>query len=399
MSVNSLGQTPNASRLHIGIFGRRNHGKSSLINAITGRTAALVSDFAGTTTDPVYQAMELYPIGPCVLMDTAGFDDNQGELGAMRVKKTRECLLKTDLALIVLSAQQTDLNEETAWIEEIQKRNIPLIFVVNQTDLGEFTLTASLPAGVPVCFTNAVSGEGIALLKDQIVKSAPKNYELESITGHLVKEGDSVLLVMPQDIQAPKGRLILPQVQVTRDLLDHHAVITSVSTNQMELALSRMTQPPKLIITDSQVFPYVAERCPKESKLTSFSVLLARYKGDIEEFLKGAQAVETLTPKSRVLILEACSHNPLDGDIGRVKIPALLRKKVGQELSVEVRSGNDIPEDLTPYDLVVHCGGCMFNRAHVLSRVARCREQGVPITNYGILIAKLTGILEKVTVM
>lgn len=395
MAVNHLGQTPLASRMHIGIFGCRNSGKSSLINAITGRKAALVSEFAGTTTDPVYQTMELYPIGPCVLIDTAGFDD-EGELGALRVKKTRECLDKTDLALMVLSAAQQDLEEESPWIEEIQARGIPMIFVVNQTDRGDPAY--SLPAGVPVCRTNALSGEGIPQLKETIIKAAPKDYELPSITGHLVEEGDSVLLVMPQDIQAPKGRLILPQVQVTRDLLDHHAVITSVSTNQMELALSRMTQPPKLIITDSQVFPYVYERCPKESKLTSFSVLLARYKGDIQEFLKGAQAVDQLDEKSHVLILEACSHNPLDGDIGRVKIPALLRKKAGQGLSVEVRSGNDIPQDLTPYDLVVHCGGCMFNRAHVLSRIARCREQGVPVTNYGILIAKLTGILEHVTI-
>lgn len=393
--MQTLNQTPSASRLHIGIFGRRNSGKSSLINALTNQQTALVSEVAGTTTDPVQKAIELHPIGPCVLIDTAGFDD-EGELGQMRIQRTEQMLSKTDLAILVITTEQTDFSMEQDWINQLKEKQIPVLIAINKIDIKQ-----SIPDWVsryPHCAISALQKQGIDTLKQQIIQSAPKNFELASITAHLVGENDLVLLVMPQDIQAPKGRLILPQVQTTRDLLDNRAIVVSVTTDKLISALQLLKCPPKLIITDSQVFHYVYEHCPKESMLTSFSVLMARYKGDIDTFLEGAKAIDKLSEQDKVLILEACSHNPLDGDIGRIKIPALLRKKVGQNLSIEVRSGNDIPEDLTPYSLVVHCGGCMFNRAYVLSRTAICKQQQVPITNYGILIAKLGGILDKIQV-
>lgn len=393
--MNTLAQTPNASRIHIGIFGRRNAGKSSLINALTGQNTALVSDVRGTTTDPVYKAMELYPLGPCVLIDTAGFDD-LGDLGKMRVDKTREVLEKTDIALLVAVGDQEDNSREQEWIKEFQDSKKPFLIALNQSD--RVSCVPDWVKAYPYVSVSAKEKENIDALKELIVKVAPKDLELQSLTAHLVSEDDVVLLVMPQDIQAPKGRLILPQVQTIRDLLDQKAVVMCVTTDKLSQAMSALKEPPKVIITDSQVFGEVYEKCPKESLLTSFSVLMARFKGDIDIFLKGAETIDRLTQEDKVLILEACSHNPLDGDIGREKIPAMLRKKVGPGISIEVRSGNDIPKDLTPYSLVIHCGGCMFNRAHVLSRIARCEAQGVPITNYGIFIAKMKGILDKITV-
>lgn len=394
MSINNLNATPNASRAHIALFGRRNSGKSSLLNALSGQQTALVSNVAGTTTDPVYKPMELYPLGPCVLIDTAGFDD-EGKLGALRVSKTEEVLRKTDLALLLVGADQTDLSLETSWLQRLQELKKPVLLVVNKADQGG---ASPILQDLPSIRVSAQTGEGVQELKAAICRLLPGDFELSSITGHLVGAGDHVLLVAPQDIQAPKGRLILPQVQTIRDLLDNKALVSVVTTDKLEEALALYRKPPKLIITDSQVFPYVEKLCPKETLLTSFSVLLARYKGDIAAYLDGAKAVDTLRESDKVLILEACTHNPLDGDIGRIKIPALLRKKIGPKLQVEVRSGSDIPQDLSPYALAVHCGGCMFNRAHVLSRIALCRAQGLPITNYGILIAKLSGILEKVTI-
>lgn len=388
-----LQQTPNASRFHIALFGRRNSGKSSLINALTGQRTAIVSEVAGTTTDPVYKAMELYPIGPCVLIDTAGFDD-EGAVGMLRVQKTNEILMKADLAILVIAAGQTEFSHEEKFLKTLETLKKPVLLAINKTDLG-----GELPAfapHLPRVAVSAQSGTGIGQLKAEIARTVPADLEPSSITGHLVSEHDHVLLVAPQDIQAPKGRLILPQVQTIRDLLDLKAIVTIITTDKLEETLSLFKEPPKLIITDSQVFSYVEERCPAGTKLTSFSVLFARYKGDIDEYREGAKAVDTLTEHDRILILEACTHNPLDGDIGRIKIPAMLRKKIGENLSIDVRSGNNIPEDLRPYALVVHCGGCMFNRAHVLSRIALCKEQNVPITNYGILIAKLSGILEKI---
>lgn len=385
-------KTPNANRLHIGVFGKRNSGKSSLINAITGQQTALVSDVAGTTTDPVSKAMELYPIGPCLLIDTAGYDDT-GELGTLRVEKTREVLERCDMALLVVSAEETDYSQEEEWISLFEEQKIPILCVVNKTDLAQ---PKKLPFDLPTVVVSAKTGEGIALCRDKITETAPRETEPDTIAGHLIRSGDSVLLVMPQDIQAPKGRLILPQVQTIRDLLDHGAVITCTTAEGYSDALQKLKEPPVLIITDSQVFAKVWEGKPKESKLTSFSVLMAQFKGDVSEFYDGAQTVAKLTESDRVLIAEACSHNPLDGDIGRIKIPNMLRKRVGEGITIDHVSGSDFPQDLSPYSLVIHCGGCMQTRRHVLSRIRRCREQGVPITNYGIFIAYCTGILDKV---
>lgn len=416
MAVNELSNTPNASRLHIAIFGRRNSGKSTLINAISKQQTALVSDVAGTTTDPVYRPMELLPIGPCVLIDTAGFDD-EGALGEMRVEKTREVISKTDLAVLVISAEQSEFEKELIWLGELQEKNIPVLLVINKMDMMDMNrefenikqetdeserlsaLTKSLPEKLAEFASIAVSAKeniNIERLKAKLVELAPADFELDSITSHLIKEGDHVLLVAPQDIQAPKGRLILPQVQTIRDLLDHQAMVTMITTDRLEATLELFKNPPKLIITDSQVFAYVKERCPKETMLTSFSVLMARYKGDMDEFVKGAGSIDSLKADSHILILEACTHNPLDGDIGRIKIPNMLKKRFGDGIELSWRSGSDIPRDMSPYDLVIHCGGCMLNRKNVISRIQRCKDQGVPVTNYGVFIAHMSGILGEV---
>lgn len=403
MAVNELNNTPNALRLHIAIFGRRNSGKSSLINAISNQKTALVSDVAGTTTDPVYRPIEIHPLGPCVLIDTAGFDD-EGDLGLMRVEKTREVISKTDLAVMTVVAGQKDFSEEIEWMGYLEEKKIPVLLTINKLD----TVTAppdpaahrsDLPemlANLPAVMVSAREGINIEGFRQKLIEIAPSEYELDSITGHLIKDGDHVLLVAPQDIQAPKGRLILPQIQTIRDLLDHKALVSVVTTDKLEESLALYKNPPKLIITDSQVFRYVKDRCPKESMLTSFSVLMARYKGDIDEFVRGASAIDSLSEDSHILILEACSHNPLDGDIGRIKIPGMLKKRFGENISFTWKSGNDIPENVSGFDLVIHCGGCMLNRKNVISRIQRCRDQQVPVTNYGVFIAHMSGILPDV---
>lgn len=393
-----LSNTPAANRLHIGIYGRRNSGKSSLINAVTGHDIALVSEVAGTTTDPVYKAMEIHPIGPCMLIDTAGFDD-EGELGAMRVEKTRKAMEKTDVALLLFSTG--DFSKEAQWLEELKKRRIPVIPVVSKADVRkdaeELAAKVKEEWGLTPILFSAKEKTGVKELLAALVRVIPEDFEAESITGHLVKEDDVVLLVMPQDIQAPKGRLILPQVQTIRDLLDRKCIVMSVTTDKLALALKSLAKPPKLIITDSQAFADVYPLKPEGTWLTSFSVLFAQYKGDIGAFKEGAAAIDGLTERSRVLIAEACTHAPLTEDIGRVKIPRLLQKRVGPGLSIDLVSGTDFPDDLTPYSLIIHCGACMFNRKYVLSRIRRAQEQGVPITNYGVALAKLTGILDKLT--
>ena len=394
----SLQDTPRASRLHIALYGRRNAGKSSLINAITGQQVALVSPVAGTTTDPVYKAMELHGIGPVVFIDTAGFDDG-GELGDMRVGRTRAAMDRTDMAMVVFT--QEDMEEELAWVEELKGRKIPVLPLVNKADLlsDPQALSAQVAeaTGLTPLVVSAATGEGVDQVRHALLRLLPEDYAPRSITGGLVKEGELVLLVMPQDIQAPKGRLILPQVQTLRELLDKKCQVMSCTTDRLEDALAALSRPPALIITDSQVFPTVWEKKPLQSRLTSFSVLMAGYKGDIRAFVEGARAIEKLTPQSRVLIAEACTHAPLEEDIGRVKIPRLLRRRFGETLQVDMTAGVDFPEDLRPYDLVVHCGGCMFNRRYVLSRLERAAEQGVPMTNYGVLIAALSGILDKIS--
>lgn len=394
----SLTNTPSANRLHIAIFGKRNSGKSSLINAITGQEIALVSDVAGTTTDPVYKAMEIHGIGPCMLIDTAGFDDT-GKLGEQRVEKTRQAMDKTDVAIVLFGDCYTD--HEQRWVEELNKRKIPVIAVINKGDLLENIPEISQHVwekfGLKPIVTSALSRSGIRELIDQLIRALPEDFEQKSITAHLVHKDDVVLLVMPQDIQAPKGRLILPQVQTIRDLLDNKCVVVSTTTDELDTALAALAKPPALIITDSQAFSTVYSKKPPESRLTSFSVLFAAYKGDLAEFVQGAAAIGSLTEHSRVLIAEACTHAPLQEDIGRVKIPRALRKRFGERLRVDLVSGPDFPDDLTPYDLVIHCGACMFNRKHVLTRVELAREQKVPITNYGVALAYLTGILDKIT--
>lgn len=393
----SLTSTPRSSRLHIGIYGKRNSGKSSLINALTGQKVALVSDVAGTTADPVYKYMEIHGIGPCMFIDTAGFDD-VGELGEMRVGQTRKAMDKTDIALVVWGDTQTE--EEYDWIDAFKKRNTPVIPVINKsdilTDIEPLALEIKARLGVPPLIVSAKTREGMDHIREALIRSLPKDYEAESITGNLCSDSDLVMLIMPQDTQAPKGRLILPQVQTIRELLDKKCIVHSATADRFDEAIACLANPPKLIITDSQVFKTVYDKKPPESKLTSFSVLFAAYKGDLDYFVEGSKALDHLTESSRILIAEACTHAPLEEDIGREKIPNMLRKRVGKGLSVDVVAGNDFPQDLTPYDLVIHCGGCMFNRKHVLSRVERARSQGVPMCNYGVTIAHLSGILDKI---
>lgn len=393
----SLNQTPRSNQLHIGIFGKRNSGKSSLINAITGHNTAIVSDVAGTTADPVYKTMEIHGIGPCVLIDTAGYDD-VGELGEMRVEKTKGALLKTDIALIVTC--DPDITEELEWIKILKKQKTPYIIVINKIDEledpGVIFKEFQDATGEEPLMISAKTKAGIERIRDEIIRKLPEDYEAASITGSLVDQGDLVLLVMPQDIQAPKGRLILPQVQTMRDLLDKKALVMSCTTDKLDEALAAMSGPPKLIITDSQVFRTVYDKKPEESMLTSFSVLFAGYKGDIRYYAESAAMVDSLTEDSKVLIAEACTHAPLEEDIGREKLPRMLRQKVGSRLQIDLVSGTDFPKDLTGYDLVIQCGACMFNRKYVMSRIESARSQEVPMSNYGTVLAYLSGILDKI---
>ena len=402
----NLVHTPNANRLHIALFGKRNSGKSSLINALTGQDTALVSDTPGTTTDPVQKAMEIHGIGPCLFIDTPGFDD-EGELGNRRIERTWKAVEKTDIALLLCaggsSAEETgepDFTEELHWLEQLKAKNIPTILLINKADIRKNT--ASLAIRIKETFgsqpipVSAKEKTGIELIRQAILEKLPEDFDQQSITGNLVTEGDLVLLVMPQDIQAPKGRLILPQVQTMRELLDKKCLIMSCTTDKLRETLQALSRPPKLIITDSQVFKTVYEQKPEESRLTSFSVLFAGYKGDIRYYVKSASAIGSLTESSRVLIAEACTHATLSEDIGRVKLPHLLRKRIGEKLSIDIVAGTDFPQDLTPYSLVIHCGACMFNRKYVLNRIERARLQNVPMTNYGVAIAFLNGILNQI---
>ena len=393
----NLNNTPRSERLHIAFFGKRNSGKSSLINAVTNQETALVSDVLGTTTDPVYKSMEVLPLGPCVFIDTAGFDD-EGELGKLRIEKTRRVVEETDIAVVVFAGME--MEKEAEWIGLLKEKNVPAIAVVNKIDIlpdaENVRRAVKENFGMEAISVSAQKRENISLLMEALVRMMPEEFAASSITSHLVKEDDVVLLVMPQDIQAPKGRLILPQVQTIRDLLDNKCIVMSVTTDKLAFALDSLKKPPKLIVTDSQVFGEVYEKKPPEAMLTSFSVLFARYKGDIQEYVRGSGAVETLSENSRILIAEACTHKPLDEDIGRVKIPRLLRKKYGDSISIDIVNGSDFPKDLTPYDLVIHCGACMFNRRYVLSRITQAKRQKVPITNYGVFLAKMTGILDKI---
>lgn len=399
MSDQVFNKTPQSERVHIALFGRRNAGKSSLINALTGQQVALVSDVPGTTTDPVSKAMEILPIGPCVIIDTAGFDD-VGKVGKLRIERTRQVIKQADIAIVVV-AETGNLDMEISWTKMLKQANVPYLSVLNKVDLMSEAPSPTLLNGLAkrlgcdVIPISALHGSGINLVRTTMAGLMPDSGD-QSLTGNLARSGDTVMLVMPQDPQAPKGRLILPQVQTLRNLMDKGCIAVCCGTNDIDRTLASLREPPRLIITDSQVFDVVEEKKPQDSLLTSFSVLMAAHKGDINYFAQSAAAIDRLTDQSRVLIAEACTHAPLAEDIGREKIPRMLRGRAGQGLAVDIVAGKDFPDDVSGYDLVIHCGGCMFNRHFMLQRVEQCRAQGVPMTNYGIAIAQIKGILNKV---
>lgn len=390
-------QTPASERVHIALLGRTNAGKSAMLNCLAKQDVAIVSNTPGTTTDPVLKPMEFTGMGAVVIIDTPGLDDNT-LLGKERMARTSKMLDKTDIAVVLFTDEGIDT--ELRIIEECRTREIPVIVVLNQADriANREVLIAQIEKATKcnVIATSTTTGEGIEALREAIIGTRPSEERL--ITEGFCKAGDRVLLVMPQDKSAPKGRLIQPQVQTIRELLDRGCTPICCTPDRMAEALTALVTPPELIITDSQAFNEVYQLKPEASTLTSFSILFARYKGDIELFTEGVKALNGITEASRILIAEACSHTPQNEDIGRVKLPRLLRKKFGEGLTIDIVGGAEYPEDLTPYDLVIHCGACMFNRKHVLSRVKRAREQGIPITNYGVILAALTGILDRVRI-
>lgn len=386
-------------RTHIGIFGPRNAGKSSLINRLTGQQVSIVSPEAGTTTDPVSKPIEINGLGACVFIDTAGYDDT-GRIGEMRVTKTKETLSRCDIAIFLLPDTLTagQIAEAKRWYQLISERCEQTIVVLNRFNGGANTASGDIlpPPLTPEVEVDVVGNKGIDELLARLgfIRSRVSNDT--TIVTHLVKSGDTVLLVMPQDIQAPAGRLILPQVQTIRELLDYGCATMCVTTAELPGALKALAAPPALIVTDSQAFKAVYDLKPAGVPLTSFSVLMARYKGDIEQFVDGTKAFARLTPASRILIAEACTHAPLAEDIGREKIPALIHRTIDTNIRIDIVSGYDWPDDVEKYDLVIHCGACMFNRTQVLSRLKILKEKRVPVTNYGIAIAYFTKILDKI---
>ncbi|MDD5562971.1 MAG: [FeFe] hydrogenase H-cluster maturation GTPase HydF [Thermoanaerobaculaceae bacterium] len=388
---------PRNMRLHIGLFGRRNVGKSSLLNAITRQDAAIVSATPGTTTDPVEKPMELLPLGPVLFIDTAGVDD-AGALGEKRIAKTRQALDRTDLGVLVAAAGVWGEYED-ALLAEFRSRGVPVVAVFNKCDLGRpgGALLERLATEKVACVpTTATSGDGIPDLRRALVAAAPADFlDARRIAGDLVGPGELVVLVVPIDKEAPKGRLILPQVQTIRDLLDADSFCLVVKERELKTALERLNRPPKLVVTDSQAFLKAAADTPPGVMLTSFSILFARFQGDLAELVRGARAIETLKRGDTVLVAEACTHHPIGEDIGRVKIPRWLTQYAGCTLEFATVQGRDFPVDLSPYALVVHCGNCMGNRREMLSRILHCRQAGVPITNYGLAIAYSLGIFER----
>lgn len=413
-------KTPRSNRLQIAILGRRNAGKSSLINALTNQDIALVSDVPGTTADPVYKAMEIPPIGPVTLIDTAGIDDI-GELGLLRAEKTWRVLEKVDLAVLVIDASSGIGAPERSVMERLcemdtrdnsairdaknagncgksgQSGGVPVVVVANKMDLAPFAPVREWEdtLGTEITKVSSVTGDGIEAVKERIIACAPTDWEGPSLTGELVSPGDIVILVTPLDIEAPKGRLILPQVQTIRDLLDNNARVMVVKEDAVGKSIEELKALPSLVITDSQVFGAVSKQVPSDVRLTSFSIIFARHKGDLATLAEGARHVSNLKPGAKVLIAEACTHHPVGDDIGRVKIPGWLEKHVGGHLNFSWTSGTGFPSDLEDFDLVVHCGGCMVTRREMLRRIARVRQAGVPIVNYGVLIAYLHGIMER----
>ena len=389
-----MNSTPNANRKHIAVFGKTNAGKSSLINRFLGQEVSLVSEKEGTTTDPVQKAMELIPVGPVLIIDTAGFGD-KSELGEVRVKRTLDILKRTDVAIYLFDINDIDLEEFKEAKRNFKKYNIPYVVVINKYDRVNENILEELQIKFKdSIFLSSNTGEGIELLKEKLIEILKEEEEELPIVGDLLPYNSKVILVVPIDSEAPKGRIILPQVQCIRDCLDHGIKSYVVRDTELESALEELKHV-DLVITDSQAFKEVDRIVPKNIKLTSFSMLFARQKGDFEEFIKGALKIKDLNKDSRVLIAESCTHNVSHEDIGRVKIPKLLNKYVGADLTYDHSIFHDFPEDIDKYDLIIHCGACMINRKTVINRVKQCKEKNVPITNYGIVLAYLNGILER----
>lgn len=392
-------KAPRGVRLVITLVGRRNAGKSSLLNAIAGQEVAIVSDFAGTTTDPVAKPYELLPLGPVTFYDTAGLDD-VGELGALRVAATKKVLWRTDIAVVVAEAGPGLTRAEREIIDDIRRLEIPFLLVFNKTDQAappEADLAWCRDQGVRTALACAATGEGAVAVKEAIMALAPAEALREPVlAGDLFGEGDTVVCVVPIDLAAPKGRLILPQVQVLREILDSDAVAVTVKERELEAALSNLRRSPALVITDSQVILKVSGDVPEAVPLTTFSTLFARYKGDLPTLAAGAAAIDRLRDGDTVLMAEACSHHVQADDIGRVKIPRWIAQYTGKDLSFEMHAGHDFPDDLERFALVVHCGSCMLGRMEMLRRIKECVRRGVPVTNYGVAISKVQGVLDRV---
>ena len=389
--------TPKGMRAHIGIFGKRNVGKSSLLNILVNQEMSIVSDTAGTTTDPVEKSMELLPLGPVLFVDTAGIDD-EGALGLQRVEKTKKVIDRIDLALIACDTNGFDKFEELL-IEEFNQRKTPYIIIINKIDEGEISqsiLEEIKKYEVPIVYTSALKNEGIGELKDAIIKNVPDSFFTEtSIASDLIQPGEVAVLVVPIDLEAPKGRLILPQVQTIRDLLDNDSVVMVTKERELKATLDNLKKPPALVITDSQAFLKVSADVPKNIKLTSFSILFARFKGELNEFVKGTLAIENLKSGDKILVCESCTHHAIGDDIGRVKIPRWITQYTGKKLEFEHYAGHDLPKNLKDYALIIHCGACMTNRREILSRILKAKQANVPITNYGLTIAYSLGIFER----
>ena len=398
MLPTSFDKTPMSNRIHIAVLGRMNSGKSSLINAICGQDVSVVSPIAGTTTDIVHKAMEIHGLGPVVFIDTPGIDD-ESVLAEARIARTQRAINKADMALVVIDATCGAGEPESALLAELDTKRIPYIVAINKADIAPVAdpRACVLPKGTSLASVSAATGEGVIQLIEYIrtLASQAAVWDGPPIVGDLLASGDTVVLVIPEDAEAPKGRLILPQVQTIRDILDHNAVATAMRVAQLETVFADPSFRPRLIITDSQAFREVDAIVPSSVDLTSFSILFARHKGDLELLAYGARAIESLEPGDSVLIVEACTHHPVDDDIGTVKIPKLLNRKAGGELSFEWRRGADFPADLARFKLVVHCGGCMLNRREMVSRLSAVEDTGVPVTNYGMTIAACLGILPR----
>lgn len=395
----SMNQTPASERVHIGFFGRRNAGKSSVMNAVTGQDLAVVSDVRGTTTDPVYKSMELLPLGPVVMMDTPGIDD-EGELGALRVRKSYQVLNKTDAAVLVIDGGVGVTSEDKALLKRIREKKIPYVIAVNKKELAvpdalEKIVDELSSEDGEIIAVSAATGEGIDELKEQIAAAADTEEPERYIVRDLLKPSDMAVLVVPIDKAAPKGRLILPQQQTIRDILEADAVSVVVKETELKNVLGQFQNKPKMVITDSQAFEKVAADTPEDILLTSFSILFARYKGDLAAVVKGVTALDTLEDGDAILISEGCTHHRQCDDIGTVKLPRWIREYTGKEIRIETTSGTEFPDDLTKYKMIVHCGGCMLNEREMKYRLKCAEDQGVPMTNYGITIAYMKGILKR----